>query len=214
MLKVKDILIEILKSDSTFTYDPINDLKGNTTLGIRVPIQIVTKVQTKSGGYRLDNIQSRREGRNPDGSIKNHTLLYKGLVKSPGMRKLNEQDMIMGLGLRYEVPVFIDDQPLWEKCNKEAGSDNSSQNYFSLDAVTPNGQIIEIDGEQHYQGGELSPSDKARDLYLMRKYGMKVHRFRSYHKNSDKNLSMIKNDILTLPHSGNPFMSNYDFIIW
>lgn len=214
MLYVKERLINILKKDSTFTYDPINDLKGNTTLGIRIPTQIVTKVQTKSGGYRLDNIQSRREGREKDGSIKKHTLLYMGLVKSPGMMALSYQAMFFGLKLKYEVPVFIDNQGLWEECNREVGSDKVSQNYFSLDAVTPNGQIIEIDGEQHYPNGELDPSDKARDLYLYRRYWVKVFRFREYWLNSDIGFSTIKNEILPLPMNGFPYMSNYDSVIW
>lgn len=213
MLYVKERLLKILKNDSTFTYDPINDLKGNTTLGIRVPTQIVTKVQTKNG-YRLDNIRSRREGRDESGEIKKHTLLYKGLVISPGMRILYNQAMFHHVPLLYEVPVFIDDKELWEKCNEEVGAGRSSQNYFSLDAVTPNGQIIEMDGEQHYNGEEQDPGDKARDLYLFKKYWVEVHRFRSYQKNPDINFSIIKNDILTLPINGFPYMTNYDEVIW
>lgn len=214
MLYVKERLLKILKNDSTFTYDPINDLKGNTTLGIRIPTQIVTKVQTKSGGYRLDNIQSRREGKDDKGEIKKHTLLYKGLVVSTGMKVLQSQAMFHGLKLLYEVPVFIDDKELWEKCNEEVGAIRSSQNYFSLDAVTPNGQIIEMDGEQHYIGQEQDPSDKARDLYLIRRYWVKVHRFRSYQQNPDVNFSTIKNDILSLAPNGFPYMTNYDSVIW
>lgn len=88
----------------------------------------------------------------------------------------------------FQFPILIDNPSLWEDCKLRCGLNRWMKDldgrcywdrqYFVLDFLLPYSQIaIEIDYEVTHPCPEY---DKARDLYILKRYGIKTIRYVNY----------------------------------
>lgn len=84
-----------------------------------------------------------------------------------------------------EFPVPIEDRELWKSCLEATGAEieaDIGKSFFALDFLFPlPGLVVEIDSKFH-KGREKA--DKARDMYLLSKYGLETIRYYEYGKDS------------------------------
>lgn len=97
-----------------------------------------------------------------------------------------------GLSLIPEYSVILD-RELWKSCYEGRDLRFIKRNYISLDYFIPElGIVIELDSTYHEKNEQ---EDLARDLYLLKKYGVRTLRFRGFGCDDSNIHAKLKSDL-------------------